>query len=292
MNDPESLISYPTHADSPPPEAASSSQPRQTLQDRIYVGNLHPSVDEYTLLQLFAKYGKITKLDFLFHKTGPLKGKPRGYCFVEYASNDEALRALSAHDKLLRGRKLVVTHAHQAPLDYMGGQYRPRKNMMESGRPTTLSLLKTGMTGKNHDATSSKIAMMEAKLRQMEASKEHPPSSSTSTLPSHPSLPPKPAGDDLPPTTPRPLHKPPLAARAPHPPTVASLASTSVPSSSIKISSGLRLASPSGSSTSDGISKSTIMKSKSAGLLGVKIVRSRKEDKPSEGTELGSSSIS
>ena len=27
-------------------------------------------------------------MDFLFHKTGALKGKPRGYAFVQYASKD------------------------------------------------------------------------------------------------------------------------------------------------------------------------------------------------------------
>lgn len=85
------------------------NQPRQILRDRLYVGNLHPSVDEsvpfatrtskanwkrpqflirYTLLQVFSKFGKVTKLDFLFHKTGLLKGKPRGYAFVEYGNKD------------------------------------------------------------------------------------------------------------------------------------------------------------------------------------------------------------
>jgi hypothetical protein len=42
----------------------------------------------YTLLQVFSKFGKVTKLDFLFHKTGLLKGKPRGYAFVEYGNKD------------------------------------------------------------------------------------------------------------------------------------------------------------------------------------------------------------
>jgi hypothetical protein len=27
-------------------------------------------------------------MDYLFHKTGPLKGKPRGYAFVEYANKE------------------------------------------------------------------------------------------------------------------------------------------------------------------------------------------------------------
>lgn len=57
-----------------------------------------------------------------------------------------------AHDKLLRGRKLVVTFAHQAPIDQVGNTSvgLKRKGMMETGRPTTLSMLKTGLGGR-HD---------------------------------------------------------------------------------------------------------------------------------------------
>src|ERR1700735_2489267 len=39
----------------------------------------------YTLLTLFSKYGTITSLDYLFHKSGPSRGKPRGFAFVEFA---------------------------------------------------------------------------------------------------------------------------------------------------------------------------------------------------------------
>lgn len=74
--------------DTPEPAVREPPQLRSVLKDRLYVGNLHPTVDEYTLLQLFSRFGKITKLDFLFHKTGVLKGKPRGYAFIEYG--DEA----------------------------------------------------------------------------------------------------------------------------------------------------------------------------------------------------------
>ena len=56
-----------------------------------------------------------------------------------------------AHEKPFRGRKLVVTFAHQAPLDQYGGagvsaSLKGRKSMMETGRPTTLSMLKTGLS--------------------------------------------------------------------------------------------------------------------------------------------------
>ncbi|KAG6862226.1 hypothetical protein C0995_002157 [Termitomyces sp. Mi166 len=204
---PTELLSYPSTLEEYPAESFIHSE-RPLLKDRLYVGNLHPTVDEYSLLQVFSKFGKVTKLDYLFHKSGALKGKPRGYAFIEYGSNDEASKALSmALDKPLRGRKLVVTFAHQAPPEYGGSTYGPkRRSMMEVGRPTTLSLLKTG-AGNRNDGTKDKIAMMEAKLRQMEStnpkpalisgSSSSPPicgSSSTVTTASlhHASLPPKP----------------------------------------------------------------------------------------------------
>jgi len=84
-------LSYPSFVE----ETGESStptvqQPRQVLKDRLYIGNLHPTIDEYSLLQMFSKFGKVTKLDFLFHKAGVLKGKPRGYAFIEYANQDNS----------------------------------------------------------------------------------------------------------------------------------------------------------------------------------------------------------
>lgn len=88
-------------------------------------------------MQVCSKYGKISKLDYLFHKSGPQKGKPRGYAFVEFATKEvttlsiyfhpchecslrfvwlgqEAQRAMvTLHDKVLRGRKLVVSLASE-----------------------------------------------------------------------------------------------------------------------------------------------------------------------------------
>ncbi|KAJ3567898.1 hypothetical protein NP233_g6060 [Leucocoprinus birnbaumii] len=171
-------------------ESSSHSQAPALFKDRIYVGNLHPSVDEYTLVQVFSKFGKLTSVDYLFHKSGPLKGKPRGYAFVKYSDENDAQKAMSmAHDKLLRGRKLVVTYAHHAPLDSGGGAGgKGRRAMMEIGRPTTLSLLKSGSTSRPL-GTAAKIAKMEAKLRQLESSGN---SASQNPQSLHPSLPPKP----------------------------------------------------------------------------------------------------
>ncbi|GJJ13004.1 hypothetical protein Clacol_007253 [Clathrus columnatus] len=194
------LITYPAEdPPSPSPPPSMPAQP-QILKDRLYVGNLHPTVDEYVLAQLFSKYGKISKMDFLFHKSGPQKGKPRGYAFIEFSIQDSAINALAAlNDKLLRGRRMVVTFAHQAPQTDMS---YPLKRSTDTSKPTTLSLLKG--QGKPA-ATKDRIAALEAKLRQMEEQSSQiqvqvhaqPPSvSSDSTSVSGPgfskSLPPRP----------------------------------------------------------------------------------------------------
>ena len=51
------------------------------------------NVSRYALLQVFTKFGKIAKLDFLFHKSGINKGKPRGYAFVEFMNEAVSGRA-------------------------------------------------------------------------------------------------------------------------------------------------------------------------------------------------------
>lgn len=63
---------------------------------------------------------------------------------------------------------------------------------MEIGRPTTLSLLKSGPL--RPLGTATKIAQMEAKLRQLESSTE---STLQSSRPLHPSLPLKPQSGPL-----------------------------------------------------------------------------------------------
>ncbi|GAA6023284.1 hypothetical protein JCM11491_003900 [Sporobolomyces phaffii] len=155
---------------------------------RLYVGNLSASVDEYSLMQVCAKYGKISKLDYLFHKTGPQKGKPRGYAFVEFATPAEADRARTTlNDKVLRGRKLVVSLAseqdpkeQQHSIGAFGGKKRGGgATSSEVNRPTAISLLKG--QGVAHVPTNRKIAALEAKLALMKQKKQQqqPPASAS-----------------------------------------------------------------------------------------------------------------
>ncbi|KAJ3737221.1 hypothetical protein DFJ43DRAFT_247001 [Lentinula guzmanii] len=279
------LLSFPASDHSSSKEISSSEHPtlsssRHLLRDRLFIGNLPSTVDEYTILQIFTKFGKVTKLDFLFYKTGALKGRPRGYAFLEYGSHNEAQKALNSAN---------------APSDADGGLIRQRKTMMETGRPTTLSMLKSNAGGRNKDGTTNKIAMMEAKLRELETSKPNnnsEPGTSTlpaSSLPSHPSLPPKP-----PPTIPnvdmsqsqRPNTSKQHSNRSftPLPRSSTSLASHLIIGSEPP-AKRMKLAPPSG--PPEGAKR----KSGGKGLLGVKIMKKRVSPGPSPASANGDDSM-
>jgi len=123
-----------------------------------------------------------------------MKGKPRGYAFVEYAAREDAAQALVAlHDKTIRGRNIVVTFAQQSPL-IDGGSITDRpggRKGVDAARPTTLSLLKTSS---RPNSTSGKIAALEAKLKQMQASTDGPLSPAAATASGV--LPPRPTGSN------------------------------------------------------------------------------------------------
>ncbi|KAF9952817.1 hypothetical protein BGZ70_000478 [Mortierella alpina] len=95
-------------------QSSTPSQKQPALDEkRIYVGNLDPTIDEYTVLKLFSPFGKITKLDFMFHWHGPKKGTPRGYCFLEFEAASQAAAAVKQMNrKAIKMRQLSVSLAN------------------------------------------------------------------------------------------------------------------------------------------------------------------------------------
>ncbi|CAG8451979.1 5910_t:CDS:2 [Funneliformis caledonium] len=153
---------------------------------RLYIGNLDSSIDEYTVVKLFEPFGKITHLDYLFHKSGPKRGQPRGYCFLEYSKKEEALRAMTAmHSKLIKNRSMIVTFAYAAPENYDSRQFKKRPSSV-TNRPTTISLLKAHKMV--NASTDSKIQALERKLAQMKQKEtsSDSPSIKSSSQPSSP----------------------------------------------------------------------------------------------------------
>jgi cold-inducible RNA-binding protein len=78
-------------------------------QNRLFVGNLSYQTGENDLQDLFSKAGAVTSVNLVMDK---VTGKSRGFAFVEFATAEEANRAVEQfHNKELQGRQLTVNIA-------------------------------------------------------------------------------------------------------------------------------------------------------------------------------------
>lgn len=86
---------------------------------KLYVGNLPWSVGTDELRDIFEPHGEITDVIVL---TDRETGRSRGFGFVEYASEDQAQKAIEAHDgEEVDGRALKVNVARERPPRGGGG---------------------------------------------------------------------------------------------------------------------------------------------------------------------------
>ena len=82
------VIDPPKPPGPPPPKAAAPPTELTAIVNdgrprRLFVGNLDHGVTEAHILQIFGKFGTVSDCAFLVHFSGPLRGKPKGFCFVE-----------------------------------------------------------------------------------------------------------------------------------------------------------------------------------------------------------------
>ncbi len=76
---------------------------------RLFVGNLSYQTMENDLQDYFSQAGVVTSVNIMLDK---MTGKSRGFAFVEFASPDEANRAVEQfHSKEFQGRALTVNIA-------------------------------------------------------------------------------------------------------------------------------------------------------------------------------------
>ncbi|KAM3578871.1 hypothetical protein VKS41_008665 [Umbelopsis sp. WA50703] len=144
---------------------------------RLYIGNLDPTIDEYALVRLFEPFGKITLLDFLFHWTGTKRGQPRGYCFLEYSTKQEALKAIDKmNNKMIKGRPLTVSFAIAAPTHE---DSRKGQTSSSSNRPNLLTVMKTQKMA--NASTDARILAIEKKLAALKGDKESSSTTNSST---------------------------------------------------------------------------------------------------------------
>jgi RNA recognition motif-containing protein len=97
-------------------------------QNRLFVGNLSYQTQENDLQDYFATIGVVTSVNLMLDK---MTGKSRGFAFVEYASPEEATKAVEQfHGKEFQGRQLTVNIARpreeRAPRFSGGGDRRER----------------------------------------------------------------------------------------------------------------------------------------------------------------------
>jgi RNA recognition motif-containing protein len=78
-------------------------------QARLFVGNLSFQTGENDLQDYFAQAGAVTSVNLMLDK---MTGRSRGFAFVEYATDEEAQKAIEQfHDKDFQGRKITVNVA-------------------------------------------------------------------------------------------------------------------------------------------------------------------------------------
>ena len=78
-------------------------------QNRLFVGNLSYQTGENDLQDYFAQAGAVTSVNVMMDK---FTGKSRGFAFIEFASAEEAARAVEQfHNKEFQGRSLTVNIA-------------------------------------------------------------------------------------------------------------------------------------------------------------------------------------
>ena len=78
-------------------------------QNRLFVGNLSYQTMQQDLEDYFSQAGVVTSVNLMLDK---FTGKSRGFAFVEYATPEEASRAVEQfHGKEFQGRALTVNVA-------------------------------------------------------------------------------------------------------------------------------------------------------------------------------------
>jgi RNA recognition motif-containing protein len=69
-------------------------------QNKLYVGNLPYTVDDAQLRDLFSKYGEIDELALIMDRD---TGRPEGFAFVAFATQQAAEKALVENGKDVGG---------------------------------------------------------------------------------------------------------------------------------------------------------------------------------------------
>jgi RNA recognition motif-containing protein len=80
------------------------------VSQKLYVGNLSYSATEATLRTLFAEFGEVESVSMITDRD---TGRPKGFAFVEVATEEAAQAAISAlNGKMVDNREIRVDRAN------------------------------------------------------------------------------------------------------------------------------------------------------------------------------------
>ena len=91
-------------------------------QNKLYVGNFPYSVTETELRSLFSSYGQINELAMIMDRE---TGRPKGFAFITFATQQAAEKALEMNGRDVGGRPLKVNVAMEREGGRGGGGGRP-----------------------------------------------------------------------------------------------------------------------------------------------------------------------
>jgi len=133
---------------------------------RLWIGNLDPKVTEYAMLKLLQRYNvTIKSFDFIYHRTGPEKGQPRGYCFVTLSTSEEAAKIMNKlNGKMALSRRLAVKYAEL--------EKRDRPSPAVASVPVSVPQLSTEPPKNVGLSVEGKIHAIEEKLKMMDENKD------------------------------------------------------------------------------------------------------------------------
>jgi cold-inducible RNA-binding protein len=101
------------------PECSSAERKRAQMSRKLYVGNLPYDTSEQDLQTLFASAGTVETVNVIRDMA---TGRPRGFAFVEMATDDDAQAAIRTFaDHSLGGRNITVNEARPKAQSGSGG---------------------------------------------------------------------------------------------------------------------------------------------------------------------------
>jgi RNA recognition motif-containing protein len=105
----------------------------EPISSKVFVGNLHFDTTSEDLQDLFAPGDESVQVTV---PTDRMTGRPRGFAFVEFATEEEAAQAIQKFDGYeLAGRRLRVNEATEHRRDAGGGYGGPERSFASPPRP-------------------------------------------------------------------------------------------------------------------------------------------------------------